>query len=316
MNTTVVVVTCGLLFVIIVISGVLMYLKMKKDWESKLASQDREIMKQSVTMVVQERESCMRQKLNAQKHSTLKNETVILNDNVHTLLRNKASKLYNNDIPYQRCAGDRLKAGIDAANTRAQKTYQKNKAYISQLGDRSQQTLYSFVELDKYVKRLNDDVIQLGKRVEESLVALTRMQPDARNITMKPSDVKRFTFIADNLRTELKEVQARINIVYEMQQAERGVMQQVNPARVSEQRRQVNLVAQDVSAVESSMTKIISPDGTDLLQGKLNQISNSIVEFETILKQPAKVLRRCTGNTCLNEDQFKKFISSAGRPPN
>lgn len=310
MNTAAVVVVFIILFVIIVVSGTLMYLKMKKDWESKLEDQDREIMRQSVTLMVQERESCMRQKLNAQKHANLSKETIILDKNVHKFLENTASNLYENKIPQQQMGTDLVRNKIIYSNTKQKHAYKQNNAYISSLGERSNRTLYNFVELDKYVNKLNGDINILSKRVDDALSRVMQMQPVIQQTTVNPRILKKYTVMVDELQSELKELQVRVNIVYEIQQAESENMRMVNPERVNTQEREINRVSQDMIAAQSGMSKIISPSGTDLIQSKLNEISSKINEFEVILNRPTKSSSRCTGSTCLDEDQFKKLIST------
>lgn len=311
MNVAAVVVVFAILFVIIIVLGTLMYLKMKRDWESKLEDQDREIMRQSVTLMVQERESCMRQKLNVQKHTKLTKETIILDDNVHRFLENTASNLYENQIPIQLKRTDNVRNKIIDTNAKEKQTYQQNKTYISSLGDRSNRTLYNFVELDEYVKKLNADVDQLSRRVDGVIPQVTHLQHGVQQATVNPRRLKKYKFVVDELQSELKELQVRINIVHEMQQAESENMRLVKPERVEAQEREINRLSQEMVVAQGGMSKIISPSGTDLIQSKLNEISSRINEFEVLINVPTKSLSRCAGSVCIDEDQFKKLTSTS-----
>lgn len=311
MNVAAVVVVFAILFVIITVLGTLMYLKMKRDWESKLEDQDREIMRQSVTLMVQERESCMRQKLNVQKHTKLTKETIILDDNVHRFLVNTASNLYENQIPQQLIRTENVRNKIIDTNAKEKQTYQQNNTYISSLGDHSNRTLYNFVELDEYVKKLNADVDQLSKRVDDVLARVTHLQPAVQQATVNPRRLNKYKFVVDELQSELKELQVRINIVHEMQQAESENMRLVKPERVEAQEREINRLSQEMVAAQGGMSKIISPSGTDLIQSKLNEIYNRINEFEVLINVPTKSLSRCAGSVCIDEDQFKKLTSTS-----
>ncbi len=308
MNVAAVVVIFMILFVIVTVSGTLMYLKMKRDWESKLEDQDREIMKQSVTLMVQERESCMRQKLNAQKHANLTKETVILDHNVHKFLENTASNLYENQIPIQQIRTDNVRNKIINTNAKEKQAYQQKTAYISSLGDRSTRTLYGFVELDKYVKKLNVDINKLSKRVDDVLARVTHLQPAVERTTVNPRRLKQYRVIVDELQSELKELQVRVDIVHEMQQAESENIGLVKPERVDAQEREINRISQETVASQGGMSKVISPSGTDLIQSKLNEISSRINEFEVLISRPTKSLSRCAGSVCVDEDQFKKLV--------
>jgi hypothetical protein len=311
MNVAAVVVVFMILFVIITVSGTLMYLKMKRDWESKLEDQDREIMRQSVTLMVQERESCMRQKLNVQKHTKLTKETIILDHNVHKFLENTASNLYENQIPQQQRNTDNVRNKIIDTNARDKQVYMRNNANISMLGDRSNRTLYNFVELDKYVKKLNADIHKLSKRVDDVLARVTHLQPLVQQATVNPRRLKQYKVLVDELQSELKELQVRVDIVHEMQQAESENIGLVKPERVDAQEREINRISQEMVAAQGGMSKIISPSGTDLIQSKLNEISSRINEFEVLINVPTKSLSRCAGSVCIDEDQFKKLTSTS-----
>lgn len=309
MNNIAVGVVCGILLVIIVAVGIFMYLKMKKDWESKMEEQDRKILKQSVTLAVQERESCMRQKWNAKKHANLQNESNTLNNNVHDFVRMTASNLYDKDIPIQQRMTDNVRNKIIYTNDEMRQMHSEKKRAMKKLEGASRQTLSNFVELDRFVSTLKGDVQQLNKNVDETLAALSPLQHAAQSATINPRIMKKFGPMVDDMQSRLKELQVRVNIIHEMQQAENDAMQLVNPERIFAQERELSRVTQDAAAAQSGMSKIISSNGTDLLQAKLNEISNTLNELNTLLNKPTRSVLRCAGSTCVNEDQFKKLTA-------